>query len=73
MFDSSVDTQAKKEKLIGKHFKFFGPEVNLVSEAEENDHEVSRFYVVHGVDIASKYIADRLKKDKGVRRVKIIS
>jgi heme-binding NEAT domain protein len=74
-FDSSVDCQTKKNSFMKRHADFLaGPRgVNIVSEEEENDREVVRFYVMHGVEPASLYISEKLKKDKMVYRASIIS
>jgi len=74
-FDSSVDCQTKKNGFIKRHSSFFGGPngVTIVSEEEENDREVVRFYVAHGVEAASMYISENLKRDKMVYRANIIS
>ncbi len=72
-YDSSVDCQTKKNTFIRKHLKFLGPEVQLVSEKEDDGREVAKFFVPHGVEYASRYLDTKFKKDRMVHRSKIIS
>lgn len=72
-FDASADTATKRDAVIAKHKNLFGKSATPLFEDEENDRPVASYYVIHGVNVASQYIVERIKRDKNIHKVKIIS
>jgi len=73
VFDASADTASKRDAVITKHKGLFGYGNDPLTEDEENDRHVANYYVPVGRNQASQYIVERMKKDRNVHKVRIVS
>lgn len=73
IFDASVDTATKRDAVILRHKHLFGYAPEPLCEEEENDRPAANYYVVHNVNVASKYIVERIKRDRNIYKARIIS
>jgi len=73
VFDASADTATKRDSIVSKHKGLFGLNNEPLCEDEENDRHTANYFVPLGVNQASKYIVERVKRDRNIHKVRIIS